>query len=156
MGLDMYLYVRKYECCIRWGNDYDEKKVNFYPEELNVFEIDKRNFMSKETQYQIGYWRKANAIHNWFVQNCADGVDNCQTIYVSIEKAKELRNLVNRVLEKHELASELLPTSDGFFFGSQEYDEWYFKDLEYTKELLDKVIILVDGSDYDIVYEAGW
>ena len=156
MGLDMYLYLRKYESCGIWDKDYNEKKVNFYPEELDVFEIDKVNFMSKETKYKVGYWRKANAIHKWFVDECANGVDECQPIYVSVEKIKELRNLVNRVLECQEKAEELLPTCEGFFFGTTKYDEWYFKDLEYTKELLDKVITFVDSSDYDIIYQASW
>ena len=26
---------------------------------------------------QVGYWRKANAIHNWFVDNVQDGIDDC-------------------------------------------------------------------------------
>ena len=159
MGLDMYLYLRKSESCGRWDNDYEQKKVGFYPEELKDFaeEISKENFMSKETMYQVGYWRKENAIHKWFVDNCADGVDECQQIYVSVEKAKELRNLCNRVLENHELAKELLPTQGGFFFGGLEYDEWYFSGLKYTKELLDKVIEFVDTQDnYDIFYQASW
>lgn len=154
----MYLYLRKHEFCANWDKDYEEKKVNFYPEELEVFEIEKHNFMSKTTLYQVGYWRKVNAIHKWFVDECADGVDECQQIYVPLEKIKELRNRVNRVLENHGLAGDLLPTQSGFFFGSQEYDEWYFKDLEYTKELLDKVIELIQEKnyDYDIIYRASW
>ena len=53
MGLDMYLYLRKSESCGRWDNDYEQKKVGFYPEELKDFaeEISKENFMSKETMY---------------------------------------------------------------------------------------------------------
>lgn len=156
MGLDMYLYLRKSEYCGRWDKDYEEKKKGFYPEELEQFRIDEHNFMSKETSYQVGYWRKANAIHNWFVEDCANGVDECQLIYVPLEKAKELRNLCNRVLEHHELAEELLPTCSGFFFGDTEYDDWYFEDLKYTKDLLDKCIELCDGSHYDIWYEASW
>lgn len=158
MGLDMYLSLRKCESCCSWDKDYEQKKDKFYPEELKDFalEIRARDFMSKETDYQVGYWRKANAIHKWFVDNCANGVDECQQIYVPVEKIKVLRNLVNRVLEKHELADKLLPTGAGFFFGSTEYDDWYFDDLKYTKELLDKVITFVDGNDYSIIYQASW
>ena len=32
--------------------------------------------------YNIAYWRKANAIHGWFVAECADGVDESQQIPV--------------------------------------------------------------------------
>ena len=27
---------------------------------------------------QVGYWRKANQIHNWFVENVQDGEDDCR------------------------------------------------------------------------------
>ena len=158
MGLDMYLYLRKYESCTHWDKEYPVKRVDFYPEDLtDMAEYhEKRNFLSKYTYYQIGYWRKANAVHSWFVQHCADGVDECQEIYVSLEKAKELRNTVDRVLECHEKSEKLLPTQDGFFFGSTEYDEWYYENLKYTKDLLDKVISLCDGGRYSIVYQASW
>jgi hypothetical protein len=36
------------------------------------------------------------------------------------------------------VAKELLPTQAGFFFGSTDYDEYYYEDLVYTRDLLDK------------------
>jgi len=41
---------------------------------------------------QIGYWRKVNSVHGWFVRELADGVDECQEIPVPFEKLKELRD----------------------------------------------------------------
>lgn len=157
MGLDMYLYLSKYESCGSWTPNYESRKVDFYPQELAEFgkEIDERNFMSKETLYRVGYWRKSNAIHKWFV-DLADGEDKCQKIYVSLERIKDLRNIVNRVLNTPELAKDLLPVCEGFLFGSTDYDEWYFEDLKYTKDLLDRVIVLAEKYDYDIVYQASW
>lgn len=159
MGLDMYLYLRKTD--YKSKSEFRNTEIkNLYPTELKDFEKDilERNFasVSKETYYQIGYWRKANAIHKWFVDNCGDGEDNCQQIYVSTEQLKELRNLCNRVLDNKDKAEELLKTTDGFFFGSTDYDEWYFHDIEYTKQLLDKVITFIDGSDYEVIYQASW
>ena len=159
MGLDMYLYLRKYENCSRWNNNYEQKKDGFYPQELKAFadEISNRDSMSKITVYQVGYWRKAIAINRWFFNVCAKDNYDCQMLYVSIGRAKELRNLCNRVLEKHELAPSLLPVSDGVSFESQEYDDWYFNNIEYTKELLDKIIAFIDeNGGYDIIYEASW
>jgi len=34
---------------------------------------------------EVGYWRKANHIHKWFVDNVQNGVDECLTYQVSIE-----------------------------------------------------------------------
>ena len=159
MGLDMYLYLRKSEWLSKSKFRNTEMK-NIYPTELKEFEDDifERNFVSKtvKTYYQIGYWRKANAIHKWFVDNCGEGIDECQESYVHLEELKLLRDTIDKVLQKHELGEELLPTEEGFFFGSTDYDEWYFKDLEYTKNLLDKVIEFVDGSDYEVIYQASW
>jgi hypothetical protein len=42
---------------------------------------------------EVGYWRKANAIHGWFVRELANGVDECQPIHVSRENLVVLRQL---------------------------------------------------------------
>lgn len=167
MGLDMYLYLRKSEYYSggRWRSEEEQKKAK-YPKELSEFEkeIENVNFPSKQvnTDYQVGYWRKANAIHNWFVENCAEGIDDCKDIEVSVEQAKDLLNLCNKVLADHSLAKEELPTTSGFFFGSDKYDEWYFEDIEYTKSILEKVIKFLEDNyskqkyDYSLIYCASW
>jgi hypothetical protein len=47
---------------------------------------------------EAAYWRKANAIHKWFVDHCQDGRDECQESYVERDKLKELLELCRRVL----------------------------------------------------------
>lgn len=47
---------------------------------------------------EIGYWRKANAIHRWFVENVQNGEDDCRDYFVTKEQLTELLNLVNQVL----------------------------------------------------------
>ena len=81
---------------------------------------------------QVCYWRKANAIHDWFVVNCQNGVDECQRTPVPVEKLIELLGLVNTVLEDPDLGPTLLPTSSGFFFGDTKYDEYYLEDMKHT------------------------
>jgi len=161
MGLDMYLYLRKYEGCSRWDKDFEKKKKEFYPKELKELgeNIAKNNFMTKQTEYQVAYWRKANQIHNYFVENCADGEDDCRPVYVELEDLKELVSLCREVIENPKKAEDILPTQDGFFFGSVEYDEDYEQDLEYTVEQLEPIIKFLEspeGKDYDIIYRASW
>ena len=162
MGLDMYLYAQKSTYLSRYDiKDNPELAAslpNFYPEELKEFKdmIFERNFLSRAERFQIGYWRKANAIHNWIVENCAHGIDECQTIYMSRKSLENLRDCCERTLKEPKNAEAILPTADGFFFGSTEYDEWYFEDITYTKELLDKVLAFLNENDYDIYYEASW
>jgi hypothetical protein len=46
---------------------------------------------TEEGTLEVGYWRKANAVHGWFVRECANGVDECQEIPVSKIKLLELQ-----------------------------------------------------------------
>lgn len=133
MGLDMFLYGVEYH------SEYDEEEDN-----------DKSYYIMTEEIY----WRKANQIHKWFVENVQNGIDNCAMYYVSKESLYKLKELCEKVLEDKELANLLLPTRNGFFFGSIEYDKWYFKDLEYTVEELNK---LLKEEKYDwFKYQSSW
>lgn len=49
---------------------------------------------------EIGYWRKANHIHKWFVENVQNGVDDCGFYAVSKDKLLELHKLCKEILEK--------------------------------------------------------
>ena len=157
MGLDMYLYARKE---IFVGRYIDESKGTIkleLPEELKDFEDTWGHVLVRKTDYEIAYWRKAKAIHKWFVENCAEGIDNCREMWVGIDKLRDLRNLCNRVLLNNNLAEKLLPTESEFFFGGTEYDEDYFEDIEYTKQVCDKAIKLLEEDDfYSIHYVASW
>lgn len=166
MGLDMYLYLRKSV----YTSEYSNPENCVYPNELQEFvkEIQERSFKAIETNtdYHVGYWRKANAIHNWIVENCTeDGEDNCRPIYMDENKVKELIDICDQVLKDHNKAKELLPTQSGFFFGCVDYDEWYFKDVEYTKHIFERVLEVYKkfyeennnyNINYDIIYQASW
>ena len=145
MGLDMYLYAERFI-------SHDSVESNHLSYEL--FKLTGKQITSFRTE--VGYWRKANAIHKWFVDNCQDGIDKCQTTFVSDEKLEELLELVNRVLADPKLAPELLPTGSGFFFGGTEYGEYYIDDLQYTKELIEKVLNDESLQNYNFYYQSSW
>lgn len=115
---------------------------------------------------QVGYWRKANQIHNWFVENCQEGIDECQYSFVSEEQIKELLATCKKVVElqkQHDIVGgvteeleELLPTQGGFFFGSTDYDVWYFQDVEGTIKILEKVIEETDFETQQLFYQSSW
>ena len=118
--------------------------------------------------FPIITWRKANQIHKWFVDNVQEGNDNCERHYVSRENLETLLEHINTILNcgdplnRKQVAKELLPTDiEGCFFGSEEYDDWYFKNLEDTKKVLDKVFayekIAEDGHHFDgFYYQSSW
>jgi hypothetical protein len=105
---------------------------------------------------QIVSWRKANAIHKWFVDNVQDGVDDCGEYKVTKEQLIRLRNVCNDVLGDGNLASELLPTQSGFFFGDTEYDTWYFKDLANTVQFIDEIFEYKSYCLDDLYYSSSW
>jgi hypothetical protein len=112
----------------------------------------------REVTFEAMYWRKANAIHRWFVDNIQDGVDNCAEYYVDIKYLTELRDLCKRVLEDPEKAMELLPPKSGFFFGSAVIDEFFIDDLTNTVERFDYFLDLPEVKDHKIsfYYHSSW
>ena len=147
MGLDMYLKGKRF----LWSHDGERdemtKKLGDIPDGFKLSNI----------EIEVGYWRKANAIHQWFVDNIQEGTDECQESYVDVDSLKELQSVVNEVLDDHNKANELLPIQEGFFFGSKEYDEYYFGDLKYTKELIELIIETdLNNKGYDLYYQSSW
>lgn len=162
MGLDMYLEARKE---VYVGTHIDDSNGTIkleLPEELKMFNDIWDKTINVKTDYQIGYWRKANHIHNWFVEHCGGGVDECQDMYVSKENLEELLKACEDVLAEHGDAENKLPTQDGFFFGGTDYDEWYFDETKRTKEICEKAIQFLEerekAKDYlwSIHYQASW
>jgi hypothetical protein len=103
------------------------------------------------------YWRKANAIHDWFVREVQAGVDECQESYVSTEKLKTLRDLCREVMNDKEKANSLLPTRSGFFFGDTSYDEWYFMHIENTEKQLTEVLEDEEFlKSWEFYYQSSW
>lgn len=159
----MFLYAQKFVPSVNWnkGNpDEANSEFDALAELVNVSDlIDKSRWPSAYVRIEIGYWRKANAIHKYFVDTCADGKDECQDTYVYREDLVELLDRCNRILENRntELANELLPTQSGFFFGGTEIDEYYFEDLKYTQELLTKILNTIkEDSGLEFIYRASW
>lgn len=109
----------------------------------------------------VAYWRKANAIHNWFIQNCAKSEDDCRPVYVSRDQLTELVGVCEEAIKaynagnKDEAKNILAPTS-GFFFGSTEIDDWYLDDLKLTVEQLNKILKNPKFEKWDFQYQASW
>lgn len=159
MGLDMYLSEKIYLSHFA-GLAED---IGYYKEQYDTAEkvlndvgikaaIDDGSVTVKAT---VLYWRKANAIHRWFVEHVQGGEDECREWELSKEQLTSLRDLCQEVLDDHNKAAELLPTQSGFFFGLTEYDKWYFSGLEHTVEGIDRALRLAaKGSCF--TYESSW
>lgn len=146
MGLDMYLNAKRF----LWFSEddlADNIKRNFpdLPEHMRV----------KEVTIEAMYWRKANAIHKWFVDKVQDGEDNCSEFEVSLDQLQELLEVIDAVLDNPRLAEELLPPQEGFFFGSRDMDDWYWEDLKSTQSKLQELFTR-DWAHWDFYYRASW
>ena len=100
MGLDMYLYRKTY--VQNWDH--------MGPKERHTITITGPKAKSikperiTEIVEQVGYWRKANAIHAWFVKNVQGGEDDCRPYPVSLRQLQELLEVCRRVLAGSKLA----------------------------------------------------
>jgi hypothetical protein len=151
MGLDMYLTAKRYI------SSYKEEDVEFGKKIQAA--VDTKGYRPTYITLDVGYWRKANAIHAWFVKNIQDGKDDCGSYRLSRNKALVLLDFVKQVLSDNSKAENLLPAADGFFFGSTEYNEWYFENLEETKTILEGVIENFMGEDdftWEVEYQSSW
>lgn len=159
MGLDMYLIKRK----------KDIKSNDFW------------NF-----NHELIYWRKANQIHKYFCDNgeeieeevvyklskeiLEDLLNKCDYILEIVKTKKgEIQNGMRwengkwepilqegiEIINQDEI-EEVLPTQEGFFFGSTNYDEFYLNDIKYTKDRLEEVLKEVNFENDDVYYLASW
>ncbi len=163
MGLDMFLMKKK-------------KGIKYTDEE---------SYESWKSR-QLAYWRKANHIHRWFVENIQDNRDDCGEYLVPKDKLVELRDICDEIMgsvklvpsgktckiydwelkkevdvpemivDNEDLCDDLLPTQSGFFFGGTSYDEWYLDDVKYTRDKINELLDNFDFNDYEIIYTSSW
>lgn len=143
MGLDMYLNAKRF----LWSSEGDlaDKVAEAFPE--------LKGKRVKEVVVEAMYWRKANAIHAWFVKNCQEGEDDCGNYWVGREQLQELRELILQALKDRN--ASLLPPQGGFFFGSTDVNEWYWQDLEHTAEKLERVLVEFPDQ-WEFEYHSSW
>jgi hypothetical protein len=151
MGLDMYLSAKKYL------SDYNPEAKEAKDAIMDLpYPMFKSGMRVKEVSFEAMYWRKANAIHKWFVDKCQDGVDECQETYVDIARLRELLDTCKVVLADKSKAGELLPPSSGFFFGSTDIGEYYFDDLQSTVDGLESLLATEGIEEFDFYYQSSW
>jgi hypothetical protein len=147
MGLDMYLNAKKFTS---WSSDPEDAvpTANGVPEADGM----KLTYLN----YEGMYWRKANAIHHWFVENVQDGEDNCMEYCVSFDDLMELMELCAEVIANPDKAAELLPPQGGFFFGAAEVDGYYWEQVKRTHKELKELLSRELGDEWRFTYQSSW
>lgn len=147
MGLDMFL----------WG------KKSLYDKDDDLLTIDIKDFIKEMEEitpvsvtFEIGYWRKVNHVHNWFVKNVQNGEDDCEKHWVTPALLEELLKIC-KVVMKHKdekVSKNLLPTQSGAFFGGYDYDEYYYDGVELTIRILNRA--LKYKHQLEFYYQSSW
>ncbi len=103
---------------------------------------------------EVGYWRKFNALHQWFVNNVCEGNDDCQFWIISKEKLHQFLELLKSLTPDN--CEDKLPTQSGFFFGSTQYDDIYWNDVA---DAIEQITELLEQTNFDtetLYYKSSW
>ena len=145
MGLDMYLEGSIY--LWRHGKDKGALQDKIKKACSHV------KFEPTGVRFEIGYWRKCNAVHNWFVQNAQHGVDDCRKAYINKEMLEELIDDCKKAIGGDK---DVLEPVSGFFFGNTDRDEYYLEDLKRTIEICKGAIKFMEEEMADVYYSSSW
>ena len=165
MGLDMYLSARKYIEKLDWKKVHEDMDLSYDSPEAQLPNF--KNIVATADLADIAtdiygasvsvtaaYWRKANQIHGWFVNNVQNGEDNCGEYYVSHEKLEELLNTCRQAyLERN---PSLLAPVEGFFFGGTDIDQYYWEDVKRTIDKLKKIVSNKQYPQLSFYYSSSW
>jgi hypothetical protein len=163
MGLDMYLHKETYvgaqheyrdvqgtiNLTCKGDNDEREKIDIVFHKVVSITE-------------HVLYWRKANHIHKWFVDNVQNGKDDCEEYHVFRSTLEELFQVCDELLrvpegdERNNLAMKLLPPQQGFFFGTYDINEWYWNEVIKTHECLKAILDEPYNINISYKYQSSW
>lgn len=121
------------------------------------------------------YYRKTNQIQNYFEEHFyEDGNDYEGSDYnnvvtkvddLTIDDIIECIDNIESSENKEETAKEEFPTTEGFFYGSTEYDQSYFdtnnefkNDLTELQKIRNEINQRLENTDYHavITYSSWW
>ena len=97
MGLDMYLRSETYVPGWEHASDEQKAKYRVILEQIGLTAPICEDAPSLTVRVTVAYWRKANAIHQWFVAHVQGDKDECQVSYVSRDNLEELLDTCKKV-----------------------------------------------------------
>ena len=164
MGLDITFYKAKR----LKDNETKERFEEISLEEIRktlateyIKSIDERNSkVIKELEEEkentnpwnkVAYFRKVNFLIPFFGYE-----ENCSNIEIDKYQVEDLIEACKEVLANHDKASFLLPTQAGLFFGSTDYDDLYFDDVQNVKEKFEEVLADFNMDEDILIMHCWW
>lgn len=100
-------------------------------------------FLRKDNGTELGYWRKANAIHGFFSRENGE-LDNCQEIEVSKDCIEKLLNICKEVLEVLDNGNKVGSSKEvGFSYEEGKFVPIYEESMGYDAETEEKAMKLL-------------
>jgi len=108
--------------------------------------IDELDTISSENFEQLAYFRKVNFLFEFFSGSLNEEEN---TAVITKNDIETLIDNCEYVLNNRDKADDILPTCDGFFFGSLDYDDYYFESVENVLQSFKKIL---EGYSDDYLY----
>ncbi len=109
----------------------------------------------KVKRTDLSYFRKVNFLVKFFNDKYPE-LKNCYPIDITKEDLFDLKNRCEEVLHDHTKADKLLPTQDGFFFGSVDYDDDYYKDVQDVLNAVADMLSIDLANNENIEFEIWY
>lgn len=181
MGLDMYLSKKSY--VKQWEHRKPEDQFEVVVKKGGItYPNIKPERISYVTE-ELMYWRKANQIHGWFTQNTSEItadvryyvtktdldvlMETCKTVLEVLNKSPKKtiqvaggwkdgeQYMVDIEVYDEDITQDLLPPTEGFFYGSYVVDDWYKENVEETLKFLQEELPNCEDDD-EFEYYASW
>jgi len=158
MGLDMYLTGDKFK---RTEYAKDSNGEILRDEDGGIISVNEDTvdgYRRKSQRLEVGYWRKHAPLHNFIVEQFADGKDNCRPIELSAEELRWIAKVLRGENENYGL-----PDNDdchGCFFGNDEWWDELRENAHEDAETFDKAADWVESEGknfwHSVEYQASW
>ena len=181
MGLDMYLSKKSY--VKQWSHRKPEDQFDVSVKRGGVTYPNIKPERVSYVIEELMYWRKANQIHGWFCNNTEEIVADVRyyvtktDLEVLLETCKSVIEILNTApkvttqvvggwkdgeqymvdVEAYDsdVLQEILPPTQGFFFGSDTIDDYYKQDIIDTIKFLEEELPDCE-EDAEFEYYASW
>lgn len=156
MGLDMFLRkTKRTNHSLSELNTLDRYDLTPDNEDIKEFlPLYESEFGYVSIFKEVAYWRKFNALHNWFVTNVQIGIDDCGMYEVTRDHIIDLVDTLFLVIEEKD-PTDFMPVV-GFFFGSTELDEYYWEQVENTRDKMYRLLNDFDWENERLFYCSSW
>lgn len=155
MGLDMYLTANRYVGGWDHNNTKEKKQYNQICDIMGLNGA--KDSPHVTLNLCVAYWRKANAIHGWFIEHCAPGkVDDCRPFHVERSELEELVRLCKESLALAETVDDTVNVGYTFDKDGKKPITQPGKVVTNVKMLADRLPVqsgfFFGGTDYDEFY----